>query len=137
MRALNAEGRAVLDENAQLFSNFEPIGTGWNAVAVLWNGSETTGWLAADNAVHHKPISKSMLDILALYAMTLGTLLVQKQTHIALQKTNQELHAANEEVQRSLKTLDFFYCEIIKNRFYTEGSCNHYLQYFNKVFPTS
>lgn len=43
MRAMQKDERFAVDEQAQLFSNFEPIGIGWNAAAVLWNGSQKLG----------------------------------------------------------------------------------------------
>lgn len=93
-RALTEAGRFVLDDDAQLFANLDPIGKGWNAIAVLWNGNENTGWLSADNAIHHKPVSKAMLDTLSLYAMTLGTLLAQKQTRLALKESEFRFRSA-------------------------------------------
>ena len=93
-RALQQEERFVLDKDAELFSDFKPVGTGWNAVAVLWNGTENVGWLAADNGVEHKPVTKTMLDTLSLYSLTLGTLLVQKQTRLALQESESRFRRA-------------------------------------------
>lgn len=84
LRAYQEAEEFVVSEENQLFSNFQPIGMGQNAVAVLWNGIEKLGWLAIDNGVKHMPISKAVLDILKLYASTLGTLLAQKRTQIAL-----------------------------------------------------
>lgn len=91
LRALEKEERFAVDENAQLFSNFELIGTGWNAAAVLWNGVEKLGWLATDNGVMHLPMTQSQLNILALYALTLGTLLAQKRTQAAVQSSETRL----------------------------------------------
>lgn len=79
-RSLNQAERFMLDTNNSLFSNSEFIGIGWNAAAVLWNGSENLGWLAIDNGVRHLPIDQAQLNILALYAVTLGTLLARKQS---------------------------------------------------------
>ncbi|MBI1281615.1 MAG: PAS domain-containing protein [Anaerolineaceae bacterium] len=83
LRALQNKEGIVVDEEAQLFSNLEVVGTGWNAVALLWNGTEILGWLACDNGVRHLPISKPLLDIFSLYALTLGALLAQKQAQLA------------------------------------------------------
>lgn len=93
-RALQQEARFVLDEDAELFSNFKSIGKGWNAAAVLWNGTENVGWLAADNGVEHKPVSKAMLDTLSLYSLTLGTMIIQKQTRLALQESESRFRRA-------------------------------------------
>lgn len=87
IRALNRVERLYFDEPTPLYDDGEAVGSGWNAAAVLWNGTESLGWLVADNLVSHKPASKPMLDSLALYALTLGTLLAQKRVQIALQES--------------------------------------------------
>ncbi len=86
-RAMAQDERFSYEEQAELFADLKPIGRGWNAVAALWKGSENLGWIAADNAVRHSPASKPLLDILSLYALTLSTLLVQKQSQIALRES--------------------------------------------------
>jgi PAS domain S-box-containing protein len=83
-RSLEGEARYVLDEDAQLFDNFEQFSRGSNAASVLWNGREKLGWLAIDNGVEHRPITKAQLEILALYALSLGSLLAQKQIQAGL-----------------------------------------------------
>lgn len=90
-RALEEDERYALDENAPLFSNMKPIGTGWNAAAVLWYGTEKLGWLAADNGTQHQPFATTQLNLLALYAATLGTLLVQKRAHLAIEDSERRL----------------------------------------------
>lgn len=84
-RAFHEEQRFAFDESAELYAAGRLLGIGWNAVSVLWNGTERLGWLAVDNAVNYKPATKAQLDILVLYSLTLGTLLVQKKTQLALQ----------------------------------------------------
>jgi len=83
-RTLNQTERFVVDMDAELFSDSQSIGRGWNAAAGLWNGSEYLGWLAIDNGVRHLPIDQAQLNILALYAVTLGTLLARKQAETRL-----------------------------------------------------
>lgn len=77
----------VLDEDAELYSDREYIGRGWNAVAVLWSGSKRLGWLAADNGVQHRPMTPFQLEILSLYALSLGGLLAQKQIQNELEES--------------------------------------------------
>lgn len=84
LRAFQRSERFAYEESVQLFSAMKPVGLGWNAAAILWNGAQSLGWLVADNALSHKPVSKPLLDILGLYALTLGSLLVQKKAQDAL-----------------------------------------------------
>lgn len=89
-RAWASPEHFAVDTDAALFANGEPIGTGWNAVAILWNGQQKLGWLAADNAVHQRPLAKLHLDILVLYSATIGTLLARKQLEVALRKSEEK-----------------------------------------------
>src|SRR5664279_2356576 len=70
-RAFTREERFCLDVNTRLSGSHEELlGTGWNAAAVLWNGTQSLGWLVADNLLSHTLPSKSVLDSLALYALS-------------------------------------------------------------------
>ena len=84
LRSYENETHFIVDEDAELYSNFEFIGKGWNAVATLWNGDQMLGWLAIDNAILHRPINQSQLEILALYALNLASQLTKKQVQIQL-----------------------------------------------------
>jgi PAS domain S-box-containing protein len=85
-------------ENVPLLHNHQPNGSGWNAAAILWNGAERLGWLVADNLITQKPASKPMLDILRLYALTVGTLLAQKQAQFALRESEQRYRLLAENI---------------------------------------
>lgn len=89
-RALVSPEHFAFESQTALFSNGEPIGAGWNAVAVLWNGQQGLGWLSIDNGVHQHPPSKPLFDILALYSLTVGTLLGRKQSESALRKSEEK-----------------------------------------------
>ena len=89
-RALVSPDHFAFDEPTKLFTNGELIGEGWNAVALLWDGQQGLGWLAADNGVRHQPVSKPLLDILALYSLTIGTLLGRKRSEAALRKSEEK-----------------------------------------------
>lgn len=79
--------RFYFNEQVTLFNEEVSVGTGWNVAAVLWNGAQSLGWFVADNLLSHAPASKSLLDIIGLYALSIGTLLAQKQTRIALKES--------------------------------------------------
>jgi PAS domain S-box-containing protein len=87
-RAFAREERFYIEENAPLTgSDLERVGYGWNAAAVLWNGTQRLGWLVADNLLSHKPASKPMLETLSLYALAVGTLLTRKRAEAALRES--------------------------------------------------
>jgi PAS domain S-box-containing protein len=83
-QTFNSEIRFVVNKDASLYHNMKVIGRGWNAAAVLWHGEFKLGWLAIDNAITGLPIRQTVLEILSLYAMSLGTLLAQKRSQTAL-----------------------------------------------------
>ncbi len=89
-RALESPDHFAFDGQTALFNNGELIGEGWTAVAVLWDGQQGLGWLAADNGVRHEPVSKPLLDILVLYSLTIGTLLGRKRSETALRKSEEK-----------------------------------------------
>jgi PAS domain S-box-containing protein len=90
LRAFERSERFYLDEHVALQNNMEAVGFGWNAATVLWNGTQRLGWLVADNLISQKPPSKSILEALGLYALTVGTLLAQKQVQIALRESEDQ-----------------------------------------------
>lgn len=79
--------RFYFNEQARLFNDQQVVGDGWNVAAVLWNGTRSLGWLVADNLLTRAPASKPLLDTIGLYALSVGTLLAQKQTQIALRES--------------------------------------------------
>lgn len=92
-QAFRQAERFAFEEDAPLTTNLRPDGTGWNAASALWDGNEKQGWLVADNGIHHRPATKALLDILALYSLAVGTLLARKRTNDALQQSEASLRA--------------------------------------------
>lgn len=105
--------RFSFQENVPLFYNHQIVGYGWNVATVLWNGAERLGWLIADNLLTQKTATKPLLDILRLYALTVGTLLVQKQAQAALRESEQRYRLLAENitdlVMRTNAALEFAY----------------------------
>jgi PAS domain S-box-containing protein len=80
--------RFAFSETAQLYDNETFLGVGSQIVAALWD-TELLGWLKVDNGVHRQPITQPQLDILSLYAMTVGVLFARKraeQTALSLSR---------------------------------------------------
>lgn len=93
MDAMERTERFAFFDQVPLYSNLEPVSFGWNAAAVLWNGEQTLGWIAVDNGILHKPASKPLLDILSLYALTVGTLLGRKRIEADLAQSEASLRS--------------------------------------------
>lgn len=82
-QTLDRSERFAFAENTPLYDGKTVIGTGQNAVATLWN-NRALGWLAIDNAIHGRPLTRAQLEVLALYALTVGALLARKRAELAL-----------------------------------------------------
>lgn len=87
-RSFEGAERFYINEQATLFNAEIPVGIGWNAAATLWKGTQTLGWLVADNLLSHTPATKALLEVIGLYALSVGTLLAQKQTQLALRDSD-------------------------------------------------
>jgi two-component system cell cycle sensor histidine kinase/response regulator CckA len=55
------------------------VGEGDNAVAALWDGDEVIGVICVDNLFTGQPIRERQLEVLRLYATTLGHLITRKR----------------------------------------------------------
>jgi PAS domain S-box-containing protein len=72
------------------------IGRGWNAVAKVRFGDRHTGWLFIDNLLKREPRSNYQLELLALYAATIG--------HLATAITTlEELRYSESRLQQSIR----------------------------------
>jgi len=98
MDILKSQKRIGLWEDTVLWDFGTPIGTGWNAAAVLWNGKEGIGWLATDNLLKREPVAPFQLELLTLYGTLLGHLLTLKQRQETLNKSARELERSNQEL---------------------------------------
>lgn len=94
-------------ESAEHFVFYKVIGTArqrrthnWDRLsydrgAAQW--ATKLGWLSADNLISQKPAAKPLLEILALYGLTLGTLLAHKQAVYALKNSETRLRKVPED----------------------------------------
>ncbi len=74
-----------IESNNPLFDdNRNVIGYGWIAAAKVWDGDRNIGWLSTDNYFTQQPRSNFVLELLALYAATLGHLASIRKSEDAL-----------------------------------------------------
>lgn len=81
------EGRvfAATRDDVPLYNDrHEVIGTGWKAVAQVWDGERSIGWLSTDTLFSKKPLADNQLELLSLYASTLGHLMAVRNTEETL-----------------------------------------------------
>lgn len=65
------------------------VGVGENAMAALWDGDEVIGVISVDNFFTRQPIREHQLEVLRLYATTLGHLITRKRSEQALRESEE------------------------------------------------
>ncbi len=84
-------------ENAILYDDRrEPVGLGNKAMAALWDGQQIIGVFSADNLLTHQPITQRQLNLLDVFARSVGHLLTLKRTQQALRRANRALRTLTE-----------------------------------------
>ncbi|MFZ1399454.1 MAG: PAS domain S-box protein, partial [Candidatus Promineifilaceae bacterium] len=120
-QTLERNERFAFAESTPLFEDRIVVGMGQNAVATLWN-SKALGWLSVDNAIEGRPLSKAQLDILALYALTVGALLSRKRAELALR----ESEARYESVVQTQSELICRYLPDLTLTFVNKAYCHYF-----------
>ncbi len=86
-KSIRGRRNIIVNDNTEIWDEGQVIGKGWNAMAMLWDEAKPIGWLASDNFIRHEPLREEQLEILSLYASTLGVLLLKKNA-----EQEQKLH---------------------------------------------
>lgn len=84
----------------------QEVGEGDNAVAALWDGDEVIGVVCVDNHLTQQPITDHQLEVLRLYATTLGHLIRRKRVEESLQQHQAQLQYVVNTVPAGVLLLD-------------------------------
>ncbi len=84
LELLDSNRRTVYRLDAPLLDYWSAVGEGWNAMTAIWDRDELIGILAADNLITHAPLTTMTLELMNLYAETLGHLIARKRTEQVL-----------------------------------------------------
>ncbi len=87
-KSLRDKQRVHVREDVDLFDNWQRVGHGWNAMALMWKNDHVMGWLAADNLIRHEPLEEYQIELLGLYAISLEHFCVQKEAEAKLRESN-------------------------------------------------
>ena len=90
-KVLKAEEPVAVWQDTPLFDDGKEFGRGWNAMATLWGEECVIGWLTTDNLIVHKPLAPYELELLSLFASTIGHLITRKQAEEKLGQLKQAL----------------------------------------------
>lgn len=84
--------RAILLTDSDLYDfDEEKVGRGDSVIAPVWDGEKAIGCICVDNLVTGKPITEQVCEILALYASSLGHLILLKEAQDALSDEKERL----------------------------------------------
>ncbi len=81
---LRQKGETFVWDNQALYDAEQVVGYGWNASAALWHEDEPIGWLVADNLLRQRSLEPNQLELLKLYSITIGHLIIRKRTEETL-----------------------------------------------------
>lgn len=78
------DSNALIEHHPLYDHEGRKVGEGDNAIAALWDGDEVIGVISVDNLFTQQLITKHQLEVLRLYATTLGHLIRRKRAEEAL-----------------------------------------------------
>ncbi len=110
------EGRTVLYDLPLLNENTEMVGRGDIVRGNLWDGERVLGWLNADNLIRHEPWSDYQIELVGLYASTLGHLVTRQRIEESLRAKEEEAR----EFQNRLKALHDVTSELAQTHSFDE-----------------
>ncbi len=87
-KSIRDKQRVRVREDVDLYDNWQLVGHGWNAMALMWKGGQVIGWLAADNLIRQEPLQEYQLELLGLLAISLEHFCVQKEAEAKLRESN-------------------------------------------------
>lgn len=74
----------VVLEDVPLFTDSYIVGHGWNAMLILRDGEAFLGWIALDNLINNKPITRHDKEILRSFSHMFSQILVRKRAEESL-----------------------------------------------------
>jgi PAS domain S-box-containing protein len=91
-------------EHTTLVHQGQELGEGNLAASALWDGDQVIGLIYSDNLISHQPITERQLEILRLYATTLGHLLKRNWAEEELRNHRDHLEELIQERTAELET---------------------------------
>jgi PAS domain S-box-containing protein len=92
--ALQAYNHTKLWEDTQLYDDGSVVGTGWKAVAALWNGQQAIGYLVCDNYLTHKAARPYEAELISLLGTTFGHLIEGKRAEEQIRQLSRAVEAS-------------------------------------------
>ncbi len=110
----------------------EQVGEGETGMATLWDGDDVIGHVSVDNMFSQRPITEGHLEILKLFATTLGHLFRRKRIEEALRNSQTNLQLALEAGNVGLWSWD-----LVTNEVYFSPEWKAQIGYENEELPNT
>jgi len=123
--------------DAPLYDGDVIIGRGWNVMAPIWNGDTMIAWIALDNFTRQESLTDDLIELIALYASTLGHLIVQKKAEQAIRQYDERLTLALKASQTRTWDWNLLTGEISARDFrnFDWSHVTNYEQFLKQVHP--
>ncbi|HOU15074.1 MAG TPA: PAS domain S-box protein [Anaerolineae bacterium] len=92
-------------EHTPLVHQGQELGEGTLVAGALWDGDQVIGLMYTDNLISHQPITEQQLEILRLYATTLGHLLKRKWVETERERLAAQVSEQARELRQILATV--------------------------------
>jgi len=92
-------------ERTALVHQGQELGEGNLAAGALWDGDQVIGLIYSDNLISHQPITEQQLEILRLYATTLGHLLKRNWAEEALSQRTRDMERLTTAIEQAAETV--------------------------------
>lgn len=86
--------RSKLWQGVPIYDNNKVVGVGWNANAILYEGTTVIGWVATDNFITHRDPPPYLLDLLTQYGILIGHHISRKRKEIQIGETEERFYKA-------------------------------------------
>lgn len=114
--------RVHLWDDVELFDERQVVGHGSSAAAWMSDGENTIGFIPIDNLLHGQPISENQLELLSLFATTMGHLITRKRAEYARQESEERYRIISEMISDYAFAYDIQLDGTFTSAWITEGS---------------
>lgn len=89
-------GQVQVWHDIDLFDSMQPVGRGWLAFSPIYDGRQTIGYIPTDNLIRQQEITDEYVELLKLFAVTVGHLITRERSKQALLESQERYRIISE-----------------------------------------